>query len=79
MYIKDWGENICTTDSSTLDNISLRIREASTRGGQLLDLTGDLQLAFFKQDRSLIDGIPIKIKMIHARDVFTLMTKIWCY
>ena len=36
---------------------------------------GDLQLDFFKQDRLLIDGIPIKIKMIPARDVFTLMTK----
>ena len=49
------------TDSSTLDNISLRIREASTCGGQLLDLMGDLQLDFFKQDRLLIDGIPSKI------------------
>ena len=75
MYIKDRGENIGSTDSSTLDNISLRIRETSTRGGQLLDLMGDLQLYFFKQDRLLIDGIPIKIKMIPARDVFTLMTK----
>ena len=37
---------------------------------------GDLQLDFFKQDRLLIDGIPIKIKMIHVRDVFTtLMSK----
>ena len=36
---------------------------------------GDLQLDFFKQDRLLIDGIPIKIKMIPARDVYTLMTK----
>ena len=75
MYIKDRGENIGSTDSSTLDNISLKIREASTRGGQLLDLMGDLKLDFFKQDRILIDGIPIKIKMIPARDVFTLMTK----
>ena len=47
MYIKDRGENIGSTDSSTLDNISLRIREASTRGDQLLDLMGDLQLDFF--------------------------------
>ena len=75
MYIKDRGENIGSTDSSTLDNISLRIREASTRGDQLLDLMGDLQLDFFKQDSLLIDGILIKIKMIPARDVFTLMTK----
>ena len=36
---------------------------------------GDLQFDFFKQDILLIDGIPIKIKMIPARDVFTLMTK----
>ena len=35
MYIKDSSENIGSTDSSTLDNISLRIREASTHGGQL--------------------------------------------
>ena len=75
MYNKDRGENIGSTHSSTLDNISLRIREASTRGGQLLGLMGDLQLDFFKQDTFLIDGIPIKIKMIPARDVFTLMTK----
>ena len=75
MYIKDRGENIGSTDSSTLDNISLTIRETSIRGGQLLDMMGDLQLYFFKQDRLLIDGIPIKIKMIPARDVFTLMTK----
>ena len=47
MYIKDRDENIGSTDSSTLDNISLRIREASTRGGQLLDLMGDLQLYIF--------------------------------
>ena len=36
---------------------------------------GDFQLDFFKQDRLLIDGIPIKIKMIPTRDVFTLMSK----
>ena len=36
---------------------------------------GDIHLHFFTQDRLLIDGIPIKSKMIPARDVFTLMTK----
>ena len=36
---------------------------------------GDFQLDCFKQDRLLIDGSPIKIKKVPARDVFTLMTK----
>ena len=74
LYVKDRGGNIGSTDASSLDNISLRIRDAFISGGQLLDLMGDLQLDF-KQDRLLIDGIPIKIKMIPARDVFTLMSK----
>ena len=41
MYNKDRGENIRSTDSSTLDIISLRIQESSTCGGQLLDLMTD--------------------------------------
>ena len=75
LYVKDRGGNIGSTDASSLDNISLRIRDAFISGGQLLDMMGDLQLDFIKQDRLLIDGIPIKIKMIPARDVFTLMSK----
>ena len=54
MYIKDRGENFGSTDSSTLDNISLRIRETSTRGSQLLDLMGDLQLFLNRVDYELI-------------------------
>ena len=75
LYVKDMGGNIGSTDTSSLENISLRIRDAFISGGQLLDMMCDLQLEFFKQDRLIIDGIPIKIKMIPARDVFTLMSK----
>ena len=74
--LKIGGENIGSTDSSTLDTISLGIREASIRGGQLLDLMDDLRFFFFLNMTYLsIDGIPIKMKMILAHDVFKLMTK----
>ena len=75
--LKIGGENIGSTDSSTLDTISLGIREASIRGGQLLDLMDALRLIFFFFNRTylLIDGIPIKIEMILAHDVFKLMIK----
>ena len=46
LYVKDRGGNIGSTDASSLDNISLRIRDAFISGGQLLDLMGDLQLDF---------------------------------
>ena len=72
MYIKDRGENIGSTDFSTLDNISLRIREASTRGDQLLDLMGDLQLDCNYTQFKGVSSIPFVLIKATSRLVVTL-------
>ena len=61
-------------DSVTLDsNIGLVRRNAFTKESKAVDMMGRLHVDVFHQDRYLLNGVDMKVRLIRSRDSFSLM------
>lgn len=58
-----------------LKNNGLILRHPLTEGGKMIDLVGDLKLDLCKQERLLINGLPLNLKFWQTNDAFRLMAK----
>ena len=74
LFYKDNGENPDTTDAKTGPNSGLFNRFMSTTGGQIVDLEGPLFLDLFQQQRLLVNGVSIGLKLWPSLDAFRLMS-----
>ena len=60
-------------DTLTVDNTGFNIRQTLTARSQEIVMMGRLHSDFFRQDRFLLNGVEMGIKLIRSRDAFNLM------
>ena len=58
------------------ENTGLKKRNEFTKESKLVEMMGRLHVDLFHQDRYLLNGIDMKLRLIRSRDVFSLMAKI---
>ena len=73
LFIKD------TTDPDDADpikgiNTGLYLRSLYTKGGKILDLEGPLHIDLFQQERLIINGVGLSLKLWPSKDPFRLMS-----
>ncbi|XP_011312331.1 uncharacterized protein F54H12.2-like [Fopius arisanus] len=54
-------------------NIGLTARNVFTRGGRTSDMLGHLHCDVFNQDKFLMDGVELRVRLIRAKDEYCLM------
>ena len=74
LFIKDDGGTMDDTSPDGSNN-ALYIRSLYTNRGNSVDLIGRLELDLFQQDRLLLNGLPVNLKLWQNRDPFRLMAK----
>ncbi|XP_063994371.1 uncharacterized protein F54H12.2-like [Diachasmimorpha longicaudata] len=55
------------------NNNGLVLRQAFTKGGKAFDLLGHLHCDVFNQDKFLMNGVELRVRLIRAKDDFCLM------
>ncbi|XP_063976546.1 uncharacterized protein F54H12.2-like [Diachasmimorpha longicaudata] len=55
------------------NNNGLAARQAFTKGGKAFDLLGHLHCDVFNQDKFLMNGVELRVRLIRAKDDFCLM------
>ncbi|MDJ0933677.1 hypothetical protein [Breoghania sp.] len=60
-------------NATTTDNEGLEARMKFTSRSRVVDLTGKLHLDLFFQDRYLLNGVDIKIRLVRSKDAFALI------
>jgi hypothetical protein len=70
-FESDTPPNVAATSGS--DNNGLKIRRQIASGSQELDMIGRLHSDIFAQDRYLLNGIDLKIKLTPSKDSFNLI------
>ena len=73
LYYKD---NLSSEDIATPqgDNNGLYQRWTHTREGRVFDMSGPLYLDMWQQERLLLNGIPLQLKLWPSKDAFRLMS-----
>jgi hypothetical protein len=75
MFVKDdGGVDMDISDPNSL-NQGLFDRYVYTQSGNVVDLIGGLKLDFCQQDRLLLNGVPVNLKLWPSNDTFKLMAK----
>ncbi|OOZ07577.1 hypothetical protein, partial [Solemya velum gill symbiont] len=74
LFSKDTGD-LDDTDAAGGTNLGLIARAFYTKDGKNVELLGRLQLDLCQQDRWLLNGLPIHLKLWQTRDAFRLLTK----
>ena len=77
LYFKDVAGKMDSSDPTDGDeNEGLNRRYAFTEGGNTVDLAGRLHASVFNQDRLLINGVEVKVKLTRAQPEFCLMSSV---
>lgn len=74
LFIKDTSGQFDSPDAKTGPNLGLFERWTYTRDGGLLDLEGALILDVFQQDRLILNGVSLDLKLWPSRNSFRLMS-----
>ncbi len=74
-FFKDEAGLMDATDPQTGGNSGLLQRYAHTSEGQTVSLEGPLYVDICQQDRNIINGVPISVKLYPSSDAFRLMAK----
>jgi hypothetical protein len=61
-------------DSAGDDNVGLKKRKSRVVKNRGVEMIGQPHISFFNQNKLLINGIDVKVKMTRARDAFSLMS-----
>ncbi|XP_043271245.1 uncharacterized protein F54H12.2-like [Venturia canescens] len=61
-------------DTSFKNNIGLRERAKLLSAGKTVDLIGHLHCNIFNQERFLLNGVEMRLRLVRARDSFCLMS-----
>ena len=62
-------------DATTEDNEGLVARKAYTSRSRIVDMIGKLHSDLFFQDRYLLNGVDMKIRLVRSKDAFALMAE----
>ena len=74
-YTHDDARSMDDSNPATSSNSALYMRSLFTRDGKTVDFEGPLFLDLFQQDRLLINGVPITIKLWPHSNKFKLMSE----
>lgn len=73
LYYKDTPGQMDATDTTGALNVGLVERFSYTRNGNAVDLEGPLYIDIMQQDRLLLNGIQVNVKLYPSSDLFCLM------
>ena len=76
LYFKDDAGSMDAADPELGSNIGLLQRWEYTKDGQVVDLEGGLYVDLFQQDKLLINGVQLDVKIFPNTDSFVLMSPI---
>ena len=69
-----WQSDIAGEMDSTPDkNSALEKRQSYSIGGKTFDLLGHLHCDVFNQDRLLLNGVEVRLRLVRSKDAFCLM------
>jgi hypothetical protein len=74
LYFKDTAGEFMDDGDKEGGNIGFMLRNQFTDKGQYVDMEGPLYLDICQQDRLLINGVQVDLKLIPSTDNFVLMT-----
>jgi hypothetical protein len=74
VFIKDDNDSMDVGDPSS-SNQGLYFRSTYTNDGNAVDLIGGLKLDLYQQDRLLLNGVPLNLKLWQSPNAFRLMAK----
>ncbi|KAK2161921.1 hypothetical protein NP493_1552g00023 [Ridgeia piscesae] len=60
-------------DATDTANEGLQKRQEHTVGSRVVDMMGRLHVDLFFQDRYLLNGVDIKVRMVQSKDTFAFM------
>lgn len=60
-------------DKTTDENAGLKARKKLLMGGKSIDLIGHLHCDVMNQDRFLLNGVEVRLRLVRAKDAFCLM------
>ncbi|KAK2193302.1 hypothetical protein NP493_16g12037 [Ridgeia piscesae] len=70
LWYKDTADHMDATDTA---NEVLQKRQDYTVGSRVVDMMGRLHVDLFFQDRYLLNGVDIKVRLVQSKDTFALM------
>ena len=70
LWYKDTAGHMDATDN---ENKGLLKRNDYTTGSRIVDMMGRLHVDLFFQDRSLLNGVDVKIRLVQSKNAFALM------
>ena len=74
LFIKDSSGRFDDADAKTGGNLGLYERWTYTRNGGIVDLEGPLLLDLFQQERLILNGVTLDLKLWPSRHAFRLMS-----
>ena len=72
LWYKDTADHMDATDTA---NEGLQKRQDYTVGSRVVDMMGRLHVDLFFQDRYLLNGVDIKVRLVQSKDTFALMAR----
>ena len=75
LFYKD-VKNHDDNDAKTGSNLGLFKRYKRTQGGKIIDLEGPILLDLFQQNRLIVNGVSLSLKLWPSRNSFSLITDI---
>ncbi|EFN81348.1 Uncharacterized protein F54H12.2, partial [Harpegnathos saltator] len=73
LWYSDIARNMDALPGATPSNHGLDKRATFVHGGRTLDLIGHLHCDVFNQDKFLINGVEVPMKLVRSKDSFCLM------
>ena len=70
LWFKDTAGHMDATDDA---NAGFRKRKGYAADGRVVDMKGRLHVDLFFQDRYLLNGVDVKIRLVQSKDAFALM------
>jgi hypothetical protein len=61
---------------SVVNNTGYIKRQTFTNNSRIVDLSGNIHADLFNQDRLMLNGVDLKVKLIRSKDAFSLMSAI---
>lgn len=72
LYYQDTASHLDSLDSD--ENAGFKQRKTLAAGGQDIDMIGRLHCDIFHQERYLLNGVDVKIRLIPSKNAFNLMS-----
>lgn len=69
-----WYKDTADKMDSLTENDGFKKRAAFTKDGVEIDLLGHLHCDLFNQDRFLVNGVELRVKLVRSKDTFCLMS-----